>query len=105
MYFHVKLLTTATAGEAMIDLTEDELITRFVEPYLEGETIVINGTTMDPRKLYRVVITSTETTLDSIIQKIKRRDEESNSPYSLFKSSAKWRAIDEATNITDKYIV
>jgi hypothetical protein len=36
------------SGESKVDITEEELLTRYVEPYIFGETIVINGTTIDP---------------------------------------------------------
>lgn len=104
MYYHIKLLTDNSRGETRINLTEQELLSRYVEPYLKGETIIINGTTLDPTKLYRVKITSSDTTLDQVIKEIKEEDEQDPSPYSVFRSGAQWRAIDTATNVTDKFI-
>ena len=104
MYYHIKLLTTASRGEVMVNLSETELLTRFVEPYLIGETIVINGTTLDPKKLYRFIITSTETNLDKTIKEIEIEDEQDRSQYSMFRSGVKWRAIDTGKIVTDKYI-
>ena len=40
-------------GECKTDITEEELLSRYVEPYVYGETIVINGTTVEPNKLWR----------------------------------------------------
>lgn len=88
----------------MVNLTEDELLTRFVEPYLAGETIVINGTTLDPKKLHRFIITSTDKNLDRTIEEIKIEDAKDQSPYSMFGTSVKWRAIDTGKVVTDKYI-
>lgn len=104
MYYHIKLLTTANNGELMINVSEEELLTRFVEPYLTGEIIVINGTTLDPKKLYRFIITETENNLDKKIKEIEIEDEKDRSQYSIFRSSAKWRAIDSGKIVTDKYI-
>jgi predicted nucleotide-binding protein len=91
-------------GECKVDISEEELLTRYVEPYLYGETIVINGTTMEPKQLWRVKITQSEDSLEPIIQKIRQRDQLDRSPYSFLKSSPKWRAIDEPEDVTDKYI-
>ena len=88
----------------MVNLSETELITRFVEPYLIGETIVINGTTLDPKKLYRFIITSTETNLDNTIKEIENEDKLDRSQYSMFRSGVKWRAIDTGEVVTDNYI-
>jgi predicted nucleotide-binding protein len=97
-------LTSPSRGEVMINMSESELINRFVEPYLKGEMIVINGTTIDPNKLNRVIITSTETNLDDVIAKIKFEDEQDKSPYSIFKEGVKWRAVETGKVVTDKYI-
>jgi predicted nucleotide-binding protein len=104
MYYHIKLLTDNSSGETRINLTEDELKNRYVEPYLKGETILINGTTLDPYKLQRVKITSSDTTLDKVINQIKNEDELDPSPYKIFRDSVQWRAIDTATDVTDKFI-
>lgn len=104
MYYHIKLLVDNSRGETRINLTEEELLNRYVEPYLKGETILINGTTLDPYKLHRVKITSSDKTLDNAIKKIEKEDEEDSSPYSIFRAGAQWRAIDAATNVTEKFI-
>jgi predicted nucleotide-binding protein len=91
-------------GEARINLNKNELIERYVSPYLSGETIVINGTTVSPKNLWRVKITSSEKPLDEIVKRIEREDERDPSPYAIFNSSASWRAIDEATDVTEQYI-
>jgi predicted nucleotide-binding protein len=92
------------SGECKVDITEDELLTRYVEPYIYGETIVINGTTLEPQEISRVKITQSENSLSPIIEKIEQRDKMDRSPYKMLRASAKWRAIDEVDEVTDKYI-
>lgn len=104
LFYHIKLLTSPSRGEVMINLTESELINRFVEPYLEGETIVINGTTIDPKKLNRIIISSTEKNLDDTIAKIEYEDSKDTSPYAFLRDGAKWRAFETGKVVTDKYI-
>ena len=91
-------------GECKVDITEDELLTRYVEPYIHGETIVINGTTLEPNELWRVKITQSEDSINPIIQQIEQKDRMDRNPYKMFQASAKWRAIEEVAEITDKYI-
>lgn len=91
-------------GECKVDITEDELLNRYVDPYIYGETIVINGTTLEPQEISRVKITQSEISINPIIEKIEQKDRMDKSPYKMLRSSAKWRAIDEAEEVTDKYI-
>lgn len=91
-------------GECKTDITEDELLSRYVEPYVYGETIVINGTTVEPTKLWRVKITKSDESIHSKIKEIEYQDSQDRSPYSMLRSPAKWRAIDEFEDVTDKFI-
>lgn len=104
MLYHIKLLKRIDDGECRINLTENELIERYVIPYLKGELIVINGTTVDPKKIWRIVITSSENSLDELINKIETQDKKNRSPYSIFEASAMWKAIDAVPDVTDKFI-
>lgn len=104
MLYHVKLMKRSDNGECKINLTEDELLSRYVEPYIFGETIVINGTTLEPMSIWKVKITQSENPLDSIIQKIEQQDQLDRSPYSMLRPSAKWRAVDMVEDVTDKFI-
>ena len=104
MYYHIKLLYSTGSGELKINLSEEELIERFIEPYLTGDTIVINGTTVDPTSLERIQITKSEETLTKIIDRIKYQDSQNRSIYSFLNPSPEWRAADMVTDITDKFI-
>lgn len=104
MNYHIKLMKRVDSGECKTDISEEELLTRYVEPYIHGETIVINGTTIEPDNLWRVKITQSEDSIQPIIEQIERKDQLDRSPYKMLRASAKWRAIDELEDITDKYI-
>ncbi|MEI6124509.1 MAG: nucleotide-binding protein [Bacteroidota bacterium] len=104
MLYHIKLMHHIDRGECKINITEEELIERYVEPYLTGDTIVINGTTIDPMNLWRVKITESEFSLDSAVNKIKSEDSIDRSMYKHLRPKAEWRAIDVAKDVTDKYI-
>jgi len=102
MYYHIKLLTRPGSGELRLNLTEDELVNRYVQPYLAGETIVINGTTLDPHKLSRVIIKSSDNSLDNIVKKFEKENE--NEPL-LYRSNPKWLAFDTAKDVTEQFII
>ncbi len=104
MYFHIKLLKSEDDGEIKVNITEEELIDRYVEPYLTGDTIVINGTTLDPKNIYRVKITESNDSLDSKVQKTRNEDRLDRSPFVFFKGSPEWRAMDIETDVTDRFI-
>lgn len=103
MLYHIKLMHRIDSGECRTNLSEEELIERYVEPYLSGETIVINGTTLDPKQLWRVMVTCSEKPLDEIVKRIEMEDAHDRSAFAYLKPSAKWRAIDEGTDVTEKY--
>src|SRR5687768_3943379 len=104
MFYHIKFMRSNDAGETKVNLTEEELLQRYVEPYIYGETIVINGTTLQPKDVWRVRISKSEKTLDDIIDSITRQDQSDQSQYKMFRSSSEWRAIDKVENATDQFI-
>ena len=104
MLYHIILEHRKEDGECRIDLSEEELLERYVVPYAANETLVINGKTMLPEKIYRVIITSSEKSLIGRIMDIKVEDKRSQSPWSMFSSTPTRQAILECANVTDKYI-
>jgi predicted nucleotide-binding protein len=102
MFYHIRLLTTPGRGEIKLDLTKEELIKRYVEPYLTGETIVINGTTLDPHKLHRVNISCSEETMENIIRSVEEKNSKTENP--LNRRNPLWIAFEEGKDITDTFI-
>ena len=45
MYYHIIIWQKSSKShdEVKLDLTKDEVITRFIEPYENGESLFING--------------------------------------------------------------
>lgn len=104
MKYHIKLLSRIDDGEYKINLSEEELIARYVEPYIYGETIVINGTTVDPLNLWRIKIFESEDNIDQLIAEIENRDQLDRNPYKFLKGAPAWRAIDQQREVTDNFI-
>lgn len=104
MKYHIKLMHRIDRGECKSDISEEELTTRYVEPYIYGETIVINGTTLDPKELWRIKITQSEESIEKVIKEIERNDLHDRNPYKMLKSSPTWRAIDKFDDVTDRFI-
>lgn len=104
MKYHIKFMHRIDRGECKSDISEEELITRYVEPYIYGETIVINGTTLDPKDIWRIKITQSEESIEKIIKEIERNDLHDRNPYKMLKSSPTWRAIDKFDDVTDRFI-
>lgn len=104
MFYHIKLMESSDSGEFKTDISEEELITRYIDPYLYGETIVINGTTLNPEHLWRVRISQSESSIAKLVTEIEHKDKLDRSPFALLRPSAGWRAIDELEDVTDTYI-
>jgi FKBP-type peptidyl-prolyl cis-trans isomerase 2 len=73
MYYHViiKPKSDKYYGEYKTDLTKEQLVSRFIEPYEQGMPIVINGKTIQPNDLERIKISESERTIESFIPQIK----------------------------------
>ena len=80
MYYHVivKPKSDQFYGEYKTDLTKEQLISRFIEPYEQGMPIVINGKTVQPDDLERITISESERTIESFIPQIRAEDQNSS---------------------------
>ncbi len=104
MLYHIKFIKRPSGGECQVNIDEKELMTRYVEPYLNGEEIMISGTVLKQNEIRRILITQSDKSIDDIIARIEHEDEIDRSPYKLLRSSARWRAMDDAEDITDKIL-
>src|SRR4051794_30031981 len=70
-YYHVRVVKKGArvAGWAS-DLTEQELLERYVIPYRRGESLFIRGTTVARDELARILITVLEEPFDVVQQQI-----------------------------------
>ena len=105
MFYHVivKPKSDKYYGEYKTDLTKDQLISRFVEPYEQGMPIVINGKTVQPDELERIKISKSEKTIESFISQIKAEDRASPVTF-IGGQSYSHQAIGRAIDVTDDFI-
>lgn len=105
MFYHViiKPKSDKYYGEYKTDLTKEQLISRFVEPYEQGMPIVINGKTVQPNDLERIKISKSERTIESFIPQIKAEDMASSVAF-IGGPSYTYQAIGRATDVTDDFI-
>lgn len=105
MFYHViiKPKSDKYCGEYKTDLTKEQLISRFVEPYEQGMPIVINGKTVQPNDLERIRISKSERTIESFIPQIKAEDRASSVAI-IGGPSYTYQAIGRATDVTDDFI-
>jgi predicted nucleotide-binding protein len=105
VFYHVILKPKSDKhyGEYKTDLTKEQLISRFVEPYEQGMPIVINGKTVQPNDLERITISKSERTIESFIPQIKAEDQASSVTF-IGGPSYTYQAIGRATDVTDDFI-
>lgn len=105
MYYHVivKPKSDKFYGEYKTDLTKDQLISRFIEPYEQGLPIVINGKTVQPDDIERIKISESDRTIESFIPQI-RAEHQSSSVAIIGGPSYAHQAIGRAKDVTDDFI-
>ncbi|MDO9276046.1 MAG: nucleotide-binding protein [Lutibacter sp.] len=106
MNYHIRisLRSQKSSDETKTDLTEEQLMTRIVEPYENGEPIIINGKTILPDGIERIKISKSPESSEQIITILKAEDRNSNI-ISLGGPSYVWRAASRAQDITDEIIL
>lgn len=90
-------------GEHKTDLTKEQLIARFIEPYDHGNPITVNGMTIQPSEIERIVVRASENTIESYIPAIKMEDQRSSVAI-LGGPSYMVRAVSRAKDVTDEFI-
>lgn len=90
-------------GEHKTDLTKEQLIARFIEPYEQGNPITVNGMTILPSEIERIVIRASENTIESYIPAIKMEDQRSSLAV-IGGPSYMERAVARAKDVTDEFI-
>ena len=105
MNYHVRITQRSNRShdETKLDLSEDQLRERFVEPYERGEPIIINGKTIPTSDLDRILISCSETDSAPLIARAKASNAAS-SVIMLGGPSLEWQAADLAKDVTDDLI-
>lgn len=104
MYYHILIHHKQHHDESKINLTEEQLITRIINPYQQGIPIVLNGRTIELSTIQRIEIFETEDTLDAKIKEFDLEFEKDTSEFKVFDASSKWKAIRTGTDVTDRFI-
>jgi hypothetical protein len=100
-FYHVRISTKSkpTVDEVRLDLSRDELTSRFVEPYRQGRPIVINGTTIPIDDLAKLLITRTEQSGDEL-----RPTVEAETIGRTYATPVEWLIADRGKVVTDDFI-
>lgn len=106
MNYHVRisLKSQKSSDETKTDFSEEQLLVRIIEPYEQGEPIILNGKTIQPNDIDRIQISKSPESSEQIIQRIKQ-DDRNSSFISLGGPSYSWRAASRATDVTDELIL
>ncbi|EIT7136920.1 nucleotide-binding protein [Vibrio parahaemolyticus] len=105
MYYHVTIKPKSDKwyGEYKTDLTREQVVSRYVEPYEQGLPILINGKTITPDDIERIKFYFSEKTIESYVPAI--RAEEMNSSVTVIGGpSYTQTAISRSQDITDDFI-
>lgn len=103
-FYHVQIHHKHNVDEYKVNLTEEQLLTRIVEPYTSGQPIVLNGRTIELNLINRINIFKTEDNLDNAIKEFEEERRTDPSPYKIFDAAPEWKAIETGKNVTDDYI-
>lgn len=108
LYHHVRLWPKEpprSAAEVSLDLTFEDLESRFLEPYRKGSSITIDGKTIPIDNLERINITRSEGNAEQIRQILIRELREKGVSESRIKWSISRETIARnAEDVTDEYI-
>lgn len=105
MYFHVEI--TERDGhnrpEVKLDLSEEQVRQKYINPYLRGESIVINGKTISAMDIYRIRVSQSELESHATILILKQKDENSHVVL-LGGPSYRDRVIGATEDVTDCFV-
>ena len=106
MNYHIRisLKSQKSSDETKTDFSEEQLQVRIIEPYEQGEPIILNGKTIQPSDIDRIQISKSQESSQQIIQRIKS-DDRNSSFISLGVPSYAWRAASRAEDVTDELIL
>jgi len=106
MNYHVRisLKSQKSSDETKTDFSEEQLQVRIIEPYDQGEPIILNGKTIQPADIDRIRISKSQEPSELIVQQIKA-DDRNSSVISIGGPSYAWRAASRASDVTDELIL
>ena len=105
MYYHVTIKPKSDNwyGEYKTDLTREQLVSRYVEPYEQGQPILINGKTVTPDDIERIKFYFSEKTIESYVPAIRAENMNSSVTF-IGGPSYTQTAISRSKDVTDDFI-
>lgn len=105
MFYHViiKPKSAKGYGECKTDLTREQLVSRYVEPYEQGKSILINGKTVTADDIERIKFHHSDKTIESYVPAIKY-EEKNSSVLFIGGPSYTQTAINRSADVTDDFI-
>ncbi|WP_353175812.1 nucleotide-binding protein [Delftia acidovorans] len=105
MYYHVYIETRLDAGrgEYRADLTREQLISRYLEPYELAKPIVINGRTIQTDSIKRIKVYQSNKLIEYYIPAIAYENSQSSVTF-IGGPSNKETAILRSNDVTDEFI-
>jgi len=105
VYYHVRITQKSSSAhdETKLDLTEENLLERFLQPYELGQPILINGKTIPSDDIERFRITRSRESSERLIAAVKAKERESSVVF-FGGPSYQWQAADSAEDVTDEFI-
>ena len=106
MNYHVRisLKSQKSSDETKNDFSEEQLQVRVLEPYEQGEPIIMNGKTIQPHDIDRIRISKSQETSQQLIERIRAENRNSN-VITVGGPSYAWKAASRANDVTDELIL
>ncbi len=103
MFYHVRITqkSNRTHDEVKLDLSKERLFSQFIEPYENGDHIIISGKTIPPEDLERIRITETNRDSSQILPEVRYERQQSSVITFI---SDEWYVADKGKDITDELI-
>jgi predicted nucleotide-binding protein len=105
MNYHVRisLKSQKSSDETKNDFSEEQLQVRVIEPYEQGDPIIMNGKTIQPNDIDRIQISKSTESSEQLIERIKVENRNSN-VIRIGGPSYAWKAASRANDVTDELI-
>jgi len=105
MFYHVRITqkSNRTYDEVKLDLSEKRLFSQFIEPYEQGDPIIINGKTILLNDLERIKIAKTDEDSSKILPVVREEREKSN-VIVIGGPSDEWYVVSKGEDVTDELI-
>ena len=103
MPYHVRITRKSNRShdEVKLDLTKEQLMERFVNPYYQGRAFIVGGMTIPSDDVERIRITLTDQTSNELIPLVRMERAASNVVVDI---SDEWYVAERGADVTDQFI-